>query len=86
MSNCGYFRIQMGKVSCTHPNNGYIFTESFKGKLNKRCNRCRKECGGIFPSQLPSENYIEWNQDIIDKSGNIIVTQEEMKCNGVCET
>lgn len=62
MNNCGYFKIHKGKVSCAHPTYGEEYTK-YGSRL--RCDMCRRECNGIYPSQLPSADQTGWIYDIV---------------------
>lgn len=64
MSNCGYFKIHKGKVSCTHPTYGEEYSK-YGSKL--RCDICRRECNGIYPSQLPSADQTGWVYDVLEE-------------------
>lgn len=41
MSNCGYFKIHKGKVSCTHPTYSDTY-ERYSKNLNDRCKNMQK--------------------------------------------
>lgn len=69
MSNCGYFKIHKGKVSCTHPTYSDTY-ERYSKNLNDRCKICRKECGGIYPSQLPKADQTGWEYDVVVVHGS----------------
>lgn len=64
MSNCGYFKIHKGKVSCTHPTYGEDYSK-FSKHLHERCDRCKRECDGIYPSQLPNADQTGWQYELI---------------------
>lgn len=64
MSNCGYYRIHKGKVNCLHPTYGDIYEKYYKN-LNDRCKVCRRECGGIYPSQVPRADQTGWEYDVV---------------------
>ena len=64
MSNCGYYRIHKGKVNCLHPTYGDIY-EKYSKNLNDRCKVCRRECGGIYPSQVPRADQTGWEYDVV---------------------
>lgn len=68
MSNCGYFKIHKGKVSCTHPTYGEEYSKYYGSRL--RCDMCRRECNGIYPSQLPSADQTGWVYDVIQMIWN----------------
>ena len=68
MSHCGYFQIKKGRAVCTHPTNGEQYTAWYGPRL--RCNTCRRECGGIYPSQLPYADQTGWIYDIITTTNN----------------
>lgn len=56
MSNCGYYKIFKGKISCTNPKKNYInsYGKFFHGSAAVRlCEQCKRECKGIYPSDLP---------------------------------
>lgn len=69
MSNCGYYRIHKGKVNCLHPTYGDIYEKGYKN-LNDRCKVCRKECGGIYPSQVPRADQTGWEYDVVVVHGS----------------
>lgn len=64
MSNCGYYRIHKGKVNCLHPTYGDIY-EKYSKNLNDRCKVCRRECWGIYPSQVPRADQTGWEYDVV---------------------
>lgn len=64
MSNCGYYRIHKGKENCLHPTYGDIY-EKYSKNLNDRCKVCRRECGGIYPSQVPKADQTGWVYDLL---------------------
>ena len=66
MSNCGYYRIHKGKVNCLHPTYGSDY-EKWSKNLNDRCKICRRECGGIYPSQVPKADQTGWIYDVLGK-------------------
>lgn len=52
MSGCRYYKINKGKAKCTNPSKPEYGRLTAKD-LAYRCDRCRRECRGIWPSQLP---------------------------------
>ena len=70
MSKCGYFHIHKGKVSCKHPQYGELFSSSLHGAKYHQCDYCRKRCGGIWPSEVPKEDWTNIQYDVVDKYGN----------------
>ena len=72
MSNCGYYMCHKGKPSCNHPLYGEENTKWLHGAKHNRCDLCREECGGIYPSNLPKVDITESKIDILDKNGKII--------------
>lgn len=70
MSNCGYYSCYKGKPMCKHDQNGELYTHKLNRHYNQ-CDACRRSCGGIYPSQLPTEK-IEDKLEVIDKDGNVI--------------
>ena len=71
MSACGYFSIWKGKILCKHPEKGELYTRMYCNKLYRRCNYCKVECDGIYPSQIPHADQTGWTFDILDKFGNV---------------
>lgn len=69
MSNCGYYRIHKGKVNCLHPTYGDIY-EKYSKNLNDRCKVCRRECRGIYPSQVPRADQTGWEYDVVVVHGS----------------
>ena len=75
MSQCGYYSCSKGIISCKHPDENYRPTSkcfATGGKWNP-CEACKRRCGGIYPSQLPKADQIGWQQNVIDKYGNVII-------------
>ncbi len=74
MSKCGYFSVFKGKVSCKHPNDGDTNTKLYTKNLNECCKFCRKRCGGIYPTQLPRADQSNWQYEVIDADGKVLMT------------
>lgn len=72
MSACGYYSCFKGKPTCSHPTYGVQYTQGYKRELHIRCNRCRIECNGIYPSNIPKANQEGWIQEIVDSKGNVL--------------
>lgn len=74
MSSCGYYTCHKGKVWCKHPTLGEYKTKLLEegGSIYHPCDRCRKVCGGIYPSQLPKMDISNSKIDILDVNGNVI--------------
>lgn len=76
-NSCGYLvgdKSTKTGYKCNHPTDGKVNNDLInKTKLGlRRCDDCKKRCGGIYPSQIPKYNISDCNIDIIDKNGNII--------------
>lgn len=72
MSNCGYFKIHKGKVTCTNPAHPEYSKLSSKD-IAKHCDLCRYSCGGsMYPSQLKKVDLTKEEYDIVDKNGKVI--------------
>lgn len=72
MSSCGYYSCNKGKPKCNHPTYGEMYSSCLRGALYNRCDSCRRECGGIYPSNIPKEDISNCKIDIIDKNGKVI--------------
>lgn len=73
MSNCGYFNIFKGKLSCKHPNYGEMNTKSYAKNLGEGCKYCKKRCGGIYPSQIPKVDQTGWKYEVVDVNGKVLM-------------
>lgn len=74
MSNCGYYKIFKRHITCTHPSDGESNTRSLNKSSAKYhiCDMCRRRCGGIYPSELPTIDMRSEEIDIVDKYGRVL--------------
>ncbi len=72
MSKCAYFSCFKGRPVCKHPTYGKEYSAYLHGAINNMCDWCKKQCGGIYPSQVPKVDQSNWTYDIIDKDGSLI--------------
>lgn len=52
MSKCGYYSCFKGIPKCNNPSKPDYWKEWADKNMAQCCQRCRRECGGIWPSQL----------------------------------
>ena len=76
MSSCGYYSCNKGKPKCNHPTYGEMYSSCLHGALYNRCDSCRRECGGIYPSNIPKEDISNCKIDIIDKNGKYFINKD----------
>lgn len=76
MNKCGYYSCPKGKPTCKHPIYGEIKTKLLRENgADYRwhpCERCKRECHGIYPSSLPKEDISNITVEVVDKNGTII--------------
>lgn len=72
MNHCGYYSCFKGEPECKHPTKGSIKTRMLRNHYYP-CDTCKNSCGGIYPSQLPKEDFRNCEIDILDSDGKVIV-------------
>ena len=75
MSNCGYYSCFKRVPKCNHPEKGEYKSKRLREGACSRwhpCEMCKRECGGIYPSQLTKANLSNCEIDIVDKDGSVI--------------
>ena len=72
MSKCGYYSCYGGNPTCKHPTYGTDRTKVYKGYMYYGCDWCKYKNGGVWPSQLPKASQIGWEQDVVDRNGNVL--------------
>ena len=75
MSKCGYYSCYKGTPSCNHPEKGkYLKPKDFSSSWGSihQCDRCKRQCGGIYPSELPRVDFRNEEYDVVDKAGKVV--------------
>lgn len=74
MSSCAYFSCFKGILKCSHPEYGKLYTPLLS---HGRCEICKRNCKGIYPSQLPRYDTSNLCIDVVDEKGKVLKTLQK---------
>lgn len=72
MSRCAYYSCFKGQPSCSHPEKGKYTDFKRTGAKYNPCDRCKRNGGGLYPSQIPKADQSNWEYDVVDRNGDVI--------------